>query len=203
VTTFTEKRRKVYFIRPVGMQGPVKIGCSKAPDGRRITLETWSPFPLEIVAEIDGCMDDERRFHSLFRHQHKSREWFDWSPELQSVIDAINCGTFDLSSLPTPTPFCRTKRQRDVSIYHDPAWRFTRSVDLRLSGARKRGASREEISALLGMETWDFISKLRHRDNPDIHALRNRALEALNELDRRYPPNRKRFPLSLPESLAA
>jgi hypothetical protein len=90
----------VYFIRPIGMTGPVKIGCSISPDGRRETLEKWSPFPLEIVAQFDGCMDDERRVHSLFWQQHQRGEWFEWSPELQSLIDRINAGAFDVETLP-------------------------------------------------------------------------------------------------------
>lgn len=92
----------VYFIRPIGMKGPIKIGCSVSPDRRRSTLETWSPFPLEIVAEIDGSFELERRFHALFAEWHQGREWFLWTVRLQQVIDAINAGIFDLDSLPDP-----------------------------------------------------------------------------------------------------
>lgn len=102
MTALTEQPRTVYFIKPIGMNGPVKIGCSHSPDGRRSTLETWSPFPLEITAEIPGSLIVERRFHAYFMKQHKSREWFDWSPDLQRVIDAINSGTFDVETLPAP-----------------------------------------------------------------------------------------------------
>lgn len=96
------KQRRVYFIRPIGMQGPIKIGCSHSPTGRRSTLETWSPFPLEILAEIEGCEKIERRFHALFTAQHQSREWFHWSPELEATIAAINAGTFNIETLPAP-----------------------------------------------------------------------------------------------------
>src|SRR3546814_12747101 len=40
--------KRVYFIRPIGQAGPVKIGCSVGPNKRRPELETWSPVPLEI-----------------------------------------------------------------------------------------------------------------------------------------------------------
>ncbi|API59544.1 hypothetical protein BSL82_09645 [Tardibacter chloracetimidivorans] len=94
--------RRVYFIRPIGMKGPIKIGCSVSPDGRRASLESWSPFPLEIIAEIDGDEGIERRFHAAFVHLHKGREWFNWSHEIDRTVAAINAGGFDVASLPAP-----------------------------------------------------------------------------------------------------
>lgn len=82
------------------MHGPVKIGCSYSPDLRRDTLETWSPFPLEIIAEIEGDTHLERRFHALFFDTFKSREWFGVSAEMLAVVAAINAGTFDIDTLP-------------------------------------------------------------------------------------------------------
>lgn len=93
-------RRRVYFIRPIGMTGPIKIGCSASPTGRKQSLAMWSPLPLEIVAEIDGDEALESRFHQRFITQHKAHEWFFWSRDLQETIDAIVAGTFDASTLP-------------------------------------------------------------------------------------------------------
>lgn len=90
----------VYFIRPVGMNGPVKIGCSVHPPQRLYAMLAWSPFPLEIAATIDGDHWVERRFHARFIHLHERNEWFSWSPELGSTIEAINSGAFDISELP-------------------------------------------------------------------------------------------------------
>lgn len=92
----------VYFIRPIGMQGPVKIGVTSAPRCRLSGLNTWSPFPLEVAAEIAGDRMVERQFHGLFRHLHSHGEWFRWSPELQACIEQIGSGTFDVSALPSP-----------------------------------------------------------------------------------------------------
>lgn len=53
--------RRVYFIKPVGLAGPIKIGCSYSPEKRRSALDCWSPFALEIIAQIDGGANLERQ----------------------------------------------------------------------------------------------------------------------------------------------
>jgi hypothetical protein len=121
--------RHVYFIRPIGMQGPIKIGCSASPDSRRKSLETWSPFPLEIVAEIDGDEGIERRFHAMFVTQHLHHEWFHWSARLDSAIQEISAGTFDVSTLPEPLridhwwpqPWARERAERHLSAAQEVA----------------------------------------------------------------------------------
>lgn len=100
MTRFTEKPRTVYFIVPVGLIGPVKIGCSDNPETRRQQLQGPFGSPLEIATTTPGNMDDERKIHSLFWHSHIGGEWFNWSAELQTFIDAITTGWFNLSGLP-------------------------------------------------------------------------------------------------------
>lgn len=90
----------VYFIRPVGMEGPVKIGSSGMPEARLRPLMAISPFPLEIAARIYGRKDLEIRFHAKFVDQRSHLEWFHPSAELTATIDAINAGTFDINTLP-------------------------------------------------------------------------------------------------------
>jgi hypothetical protein len=118
------------------MRGPIKIGCSFLPNIRRSALETWSPFPLEIVAEITGSMIHERRFHTLFRDQHRGREWFDWSPELQAVIDQISEGKFDLASLPAAQRLPR-KTPRQGNGWSDKT-RLSQSYAMRIYHAEKK-----------------------------------------------------------------
>jgi hypothetical protein len=101
----------VYFIRGVGMRGPIKIGHSYSPARRALAHEASSPVKLEIVAEITGSFDLERRFHAAFIGSHERCEWFSWTPELQRTIDAINGGTFDPSSLPPPAYLPRRKHE--------------------------------------------------------------------------------------------
>lgn len=133
----------VYFIKPIGMEGPVKIGCSYSPDGRRETLEYWSPFALEIVAEIEGDFELERRFHAQFIDNYLRHEWFGWSRPLQATIDAIRNGSFDIAALPAAETLPR--RKRDLS-YITPGWRYATSVMARLRSLRRRGVSWRDIS---------------------------------------------------------
>lgn len=93
---------RVYFIKPVGMDGPIKIGCSVSPDGRRQTLAVWSPFALEIVAEIEGNFQMERRFHARHLASRERGEWFTATELLKADIASIRAGTFDAAVLPDP-----------------------------------------------------------------------------------------------------
>lgn len=90
----------VYFARPIGMDGPVKIGCSGQPNARLAGLMAWSPFLLEVAAAIPGDRRLESRFHAAFRRQHSHHEWFRPSPELTATIAAVAEGSFDLTTLP-------------------------------------------------------------------------------------------------------
>lgn len=90
----------VYFIRPVGMNGPVKIGVSVMPQLRLQAMGPNSPFRLEVVAVIAGGVDLEQRFHAAFAADRSHNEWFRASERLSSTIAAIACGDFDTSVLP-------------------------------------------------------------------------------------------------------
>lgn len=136
--------KRVYFIKPVGMQGPVKVGCSISPDGRRASLETWSPFSLEIIAEIEGDHDLERRFHGRFIPSHRSREWFDWSPDIQAVIEAVNAGTFDTGDLPAPVEVC--KRMKGQKRPRTPDQRLQQSYSLRAASLVRRSGHTSPVN---------------------------------------------------------
>lgn len=58
--------RFVYFVRPIGQEGPVKIGCSEFPVNRMLALMTWAPVPLEIAFLFPGNFDLERRINCAF-----------------------------------------------------------------------------------------------------------------------------------------
>lgn len=86
------ERRFVYFIRQIGTDGPVKIGCSIYPEGRLRTLMVWSPVDLEIAATVDGDFDLERRIHTMFAEHHRRHEWFNATPALLALIEGIRSG---------------------------------------------------------------------------------------------------------------
>lgn len=124
--------RLVYFIRPVGQEGPVKIGCSKAPVERLKAYLPWSPVPLEIVAVIEGDYALEGRFHREFQALHTHHEWFRPSAELSATIREIQSGRFDPSSLP------KVGRAASAPKY-DPAVSAYKSAATKLAWMRKRG----------------------------------------------------------------
>lgn len=151
--------RCVYFIRPIGMQGPIKIGCSISPDGRRTALDNWSPFPLEIVAQIEGDFELEHRFHAHFQAHHERREWFTWSQDIEDAITAINAGVFDVETLPDPMVIsCRIGNKPQKRT---PEQRLGLSYSLRISHlARRTGyAFRERYYGMVQRGDAEMISK--------------------------------------------
>lgn len=93
--------RFVYFMRPVGIpDAPVKIGCSQEPEGRLATMMAWSPFPLAIIARMEGSEDLERRFHAHLMDSWSHGEWFRATAAVLTTLESIQAGTFDLGLLP-------------------------------------------------------------------------------------------------------
>lgn len=88
----TDGRRRVYFLRPVGMEGPIKIGCSLHPRARMTAFNAASPFPLELVAEVVGDLELEKSIHDCFGDDFSHGEWFHASPRLLAFIAAIQAG---------------------------------------------------------------------------------------------------------------
>jgi Meiotically up-regulated gene 113 len=81
--------KRVYFMRPCGTEGPIKIGCSKDCDTRLRSVEIWSPVILELVATVPGEHREENILHQMFGEDRLHGEWFKHSPKLQSLIDYV------------------------------------------------------------------------------------------------------------------
>jgi hypothetical protein len=79
----------VYFIKPVGLNGPVKIGLSSNPTRRLAEFGAWSPIPLEIIGTIPGTWADEQYLHECFADDHLHGEWFCYSDALAVAIKKI------------------------------------------------------------------------------------------------------------------
>lgn len=95
----------VYFLRPIGHAGPIKIGTSWGPGARLIELMRWSPLPLEIVITIPGDEKLERAIHNRFANAHDHSEWFKATPGLLLFIDDLQRGIppHDATDLTRPT----------------------------------------------------------------------------------------------------
>lgn len=108
----------IYFIRPVGAEGPVKIGHSIYPAARLMSYMNWSPIELEVAAVVEipvpagakrrqFAMSFERRFHCRYRDHWSHHEWFNANPLLTRDIDMIRRKRFRLSVLPESGPAIR------------------------------------------------------------------------------------------------
>lgn len=110
----------VYFMRPVGERGPIKIGCSKIPEHRLRSLEIWSPLKLEIIASAPGSHREESILHRMFIDQRRHGEWFEVTPDLEALIAQVKA-TGELPELdPSLAPYvCKspgmTKRINPVT----------------------------------------------------------------------------------------
>lgn len=67
----------VYLIRCYSSsESFYKIGWSASPSARFHSLRTANPFPMELVAVVEGSRNDEAHFHYRYRHRHVGGEWF-------------------------------------------------------------------------------------------------------------------------------
>lgn len=141
----------VYFLRPVGAAGPVKIGSSRAPTSRLATYAQWAPWPLEIAAQIPGDCQTEARFHARFAHVHTHHEWFGIDAELTACIDAINAGHFDVETLPPPKRIRTARAARTLRSKENTSLRLkltakTYKIGLRAPEAVE--AARKDLDSL-------------------------------------------------------
>lgn len=175
----------VYFIRPVGMEGPVKIGCSEAPEVRLKALMFWSPFPLEIAATVQGDQGVERRFHGMFVNDHTHKEWFRPSARLSAVIERLASGaplTDVLDASAKPADF------RDYSVRRSPEYRRRISYTHRIRWAFRGTGTHEPLDAYQIMNRWSResvepteaeIARLEEvLANPSTHGMTNKKFWA-------------------------
>lgn len=112
----TDGRRRVYFLRPVGLQGPIKIGISAHPRVRLGTFLAWSPLRLELITEIPGDLALERAIHDCFADAHSHAEWFHPTPRLLAFIADLQAGKAPEASidLSKPVGSVAAKRRADT-----------------------------------------------------------------------------------------
>lgn len=94
----------VYFAR-IGSDGPVKIGHSRDPRLRMLTLASHVPGPFCLMRTLDGGLDLERRIHRHFVKLRIYGEWFHFDPAMLTLtrkdLDPSPSGKMDYPERPT------------------------------------------------------------------------------------------------------
>lgn len=161
----------VYFLRPVSLPGPIKIGCSKLPMDRLMAYSAWSPYPLEIAVTIPGFQTLERNIHDCFAHARSHHEWFHPVPELLEAIAKLRDGVpvheaIDLSKRTvTPRPVQRGRlsdeRRRYLSYCHKARWAEKRA---------ERSINDPNVYCRIPQDAYDIIDRWRggYRSGPPV-----------------------------------
>lgn len=79
----------IYFFKPVGLDGPIKIGFSHRPIGRLAQYASWSPVRLEMIGFVPAQPEDENFLHQCFADIHSHNEWFFATTALRLAIARI------------------------------------------------------------------------------------------------------------------
>lgn len=79
---------QVYFILNESA-GMVKIGFSRNPEKRLTELRTGSAGEIKLLATIEGSLAIERQLHKRFEMHRRNGEWFIYSDEIRSYINAL------------------------------------------------------------------------------------------------------------------
>lgn len=183
----------VYFIKPVGMDGPIKIGCSGIPEDRLIALTTWSPFKLEIIGRTPGTLKDEGFLHRCFSEFHSHHEWFYFTPALAETIKKILASSIDeVRSSLTPKKHIRRGRKLKSEWTDSERLKASFASKIRLANNRLRkidekGAWHEPKDVEAIMNRWHGrphkkivgihpteieIARLQEFiDNPAVHSI--------------------------------
>lgn len=139
----------VYFLKPVGFFGPIKIGCSEFPIQRLKTLMAWSPFELELLATAEGGVDLERNLHECFFDLHLRGEWFRPDARLMACIEILKGGApiadaVDLND--RRGSILKNRTRKGMSANTLDRLSYSRRIDARIRGFNKRHDG-ERVSA--------------------------------------------------------
>lgn len=81
---------RTYAIQAVN-GGPIKIGSTRKPVQERLRqLQTGSPLPLRVIAELDG-LHHERELHHQFADWRLEGEWFDEDAKWLMLMLGVDC----------------------------------------------------------------------------------------------------------------
>lgn len=136
------RKKNVYFMRPVGQLGPIKIGCSAYVEERLTQVATWSPIPLEIIHMQEGDHTLERNLHRCFADYHSHLEWFHPGDRLLAAISKLRSGSkiADAIDLSDDRGSIHAARRKQII----PELVGYRSFTMKVSWALKRARSKSK-----------------------------------------------------------
>jgi hypothetical protein len=179
--------KRVYFLRPVGKSGPVKIGCSCFPEGRLDMFTIWSPVRLELAASVPGTHADEKALHGMFRASHLHGEWFKASARLTGIIEHCKV-TGALPELPKVLKFPKVRHVAHSAIKPKPvdrrAWAARMRAEYELGDDLQAVGERHGVCTVTARRLIMLAGgKMRPRGNPQ-RGLRD--MERAAVMARRY-----------------
>lgn len=107
------KRGFIYFIRAAEN---VKIGFSRDTKRRMAELQTFFPFPLEMLGSIPGSTLTERQMHHRFRSLRVNGEWFRHSSEIDGFLEKNRTGGTSEPPVRIANPVCQNRSQKKQEI---------------------------------------------------------------------------------------
>ena len=79
----------IYFIRCECPTGFIKIGFAEDPQRRLLGLRTSCPYPLSLIAQLPGSIEEEHAIQKRFAAANVGGEWFRPVPELLEFMATI------------------------------------------------------------------------------------------------------------------
>jgi|GEM_PF-1967067 len=73
----------IYFVRA---NNRVKIGYADDPSSRIPSIQTSSPYKLEVLLIIEGTYEIEHKIHKRFQEYRIIGEWFEYGPRLEAYL---------------------------------------------------------------------------------------------------------------------
>jgi hypothetical protein len=82
------ERGGVIYVFQQGDVPAVKIGYTKHDVAARlVSMRTYSPYPVKVLAEIPGTMKIERRIHAELSEHRLEGEWFEKVDQVMAVVE--------------------------------------------------------------------------------------------------------------------
>lgn len=85
----------VYGFRRQDAQNSVKIGFSKNPVQRKLSLEDGTPYKLDLCMLVSGDRELETAFHNALRFSRIRGEWYDsskWGSDYLPLLERVAMG---------------------------------------------------------------------------------------------------------------